>query len=93
MNLEDNPTWKIIEDTIEPYLHQIFSVGYYYGNRAQGAFHEKPVRQYKNGKCVYTWRSRIQAARAMGVDKSTIGKAIKSGKAVKGSTFKEYDEE
>jgi len=89
--LNKNSTWKTFEKEIEPYLNQVFSIGYYYGNRAQGAFHQKPVSQYKDGKYVKTWRSRVQAARALGVDKSSIGKSVKYGIKIKGSVFKECD--
>lgn len=88
---EENLTWDKIEEVIEPFLNQVFSVGYYYGTRQSS--HQKPVRQYKDGVYVRTWPSRIQAARAFGVHKTAIGKSIKHGFVIKGSIFKEYNEE
>ena len=69
------------------HLDCLYSLGYVEGSKQSS--HRKPVEQLKDGKFVKYFKSVTDAARANGVNKSTIQKAIKNNSISKrGFTFR-----
>lgn len=73
---------------LEQHLSCVYELGLNEGKKQNS--HRKKVEQIRNGKVVQTYPSITDAARTLGVHKSTILRACKKGNVVKGSSTFRY---
>jgi len=66
---------------LKQHLDCLYQVGFYEG-RGQYS-HRKQIEQIQDGKVIGTYKSLTHAAAVLGIDDSTIGKAIKENRRIR----------